>query len=149
MYHKNIGVRVTQMKRFLIASAVLFITALVWNALVYLVFLKEANLAIQDLKRNDFSDMLWLSLILTAGISCLFVWGYSRFAKNGSLREGILFGLFFALTAGLLVDLNQYILYPISASLAFKWFLGGVVEFVLYGIIVSKLYSVTSNKRQA
>jgi len=137
------------MKRFLIASSVLFITALVWNALVHLILLQEANSAIQNLKRTDFHDMLWLSLILTAGISCLFVWGYSRFAKNGSLREGMLFGLFFALTAGLLVDLNQYILYPIPAALAFKWFLGGIVEFILYGIIVSKLYSIDSNPRKA
>jgi magnesium-transporting ATPase (P-type) len=137
------------LKRFFITSAVLFITALVWNALVHLVFLHEANSAIQGLRRIDFNDMLWLSLILTAGVSCLFVWGYSRFAKNSSLREGILFGIFFALTAGLLVDLNQYILYPIPAALAFQWFLGGIIEFILYGIIASKLFSIGSNSRKA
>jgi hypothetical protein len=133
-----------RVKRFICASAILFLTALAWNTFVHLVLFKEADASIQSLRRSDVRDTLWLSLVLTAGISCLFVWGYSRFAKNGSSTEGILFGLFFALTAGLLVDLNQYILYPIPATLAFRWFLGGIVEFVLYGIIVSKFYPVTS-----
>jgi len=41
---------------------------------------------------------------------------------------------------GLLVDLNQYVLFPIPAVVAAQWFLGGLIEFSLYGIIASRLY---------
>jgi hypothetical protein len=60
----------------------------------------------------------------------------------GSLREGVVYGVFFALLTGVLVDLNQYILYPIPGWLAFLWFLGGLGEFIVYGIIARKLYPV-------
>jgi hypothetical protein len=84
----NNGVIYMQIKRFLQASSVIFLTAIVWNAFIHLVVLREADESIQHIRRSDLSAMLGLSLILTAGISCIFVFGYSRFAKNGSLGEG-------------------------------------------------------------
>jgi hypothetical protein len=74
----------------------------------------------------------------------LFVWGYSRFARVGSVREALGYGVFFALFAGVLVDLNQYVLFPIPGWLAVLWFLGGLVEFIVYGIILSRFFPVAS-----
>ena len=127
-------------KRFLLTCAVLFVVALAWNAFVHLVVLRAANASVQALRRPDLAGKAWLSLLLTAGIVTLFVWGYGRVARTGSLREGLGYGVFFALLAGLLVDLNQYVLFPIPAIVAAQWFLGGLVEFCLYGVITAWLY---------
>jgi len=127
-------------KRFVITSGVLFLVAIVWNAFLHLVVLRAANASVQHLRRPDLAEKAWLSLLLTAGIVLVFVWGYGGFARNGSWREGVGYGVFFAVIAGLLVDLNQYILFPIPAVVAAQWFLGGLVEFSLYGIIASRLY---------
>lgn len=118
---------------------VLFLVALAWNAFVHLIVLADVNASVQHLRRPDLADKAWLSLVLTAALVALFLWGYRRFARNGSLREGITYGVFFALLAGLLVDLNQYVLFPIPASVALQWFVGGCAEFVIYGIIASRL----------
>ena len=126
-------------RRFLLACAVLLLVAIAWNAFVHLVVLRAANASVQHLRRPDLAQKIWLSLLLTAGIVIVFVWGYGRFARDGSLREGLKYGLFFALLAGLLVDLNQYVLFPIPAVVAVQWFLGGLVEFSLYGLIVARL----------
>jgi len=126
-------------RRFLLACAVLLLVAIAWNAFVHLVVLRAANASVQHLRRPDLAQKIWLSLLLTAGIVIVFVWGYGRFARDGSLREGLRYGLFFALLAGLLVDLNQYVLFPIPAVVAVQWFLGGLVEFSLYGLIVARL----------
>ncbi|MCU0292471.1 MAG: hypothetical protein MUF10_10880 [Thermoanaerobaculaceae bacterium] len=125
--------------RFLLASVVLFLVALAWNAFVHLVVLRAANASVAHLRRPDLADTMWLSLLLTAGIVMLFVWGYGRFARDGSLREGLVWGLFFALLAGLLVDLNQYVLFPIPGVVALQWFAGGLLEFLLYGALVTRL----------
>ena len=53
-------------RRFVLTSVVLFVTAVLWNALVQLVVLREANRAAQALWRNDLGNRLWLSLLLTA-----------------------------------------------------------------------------------
>ncbi len=130
-------------RRFVLTCVVLFVLALAWNAFVHLLLLRETNAAVQHLRRPDLADKAWLSLLLTAGLVCLFVWGYSRCARTGRAAEGLVYGVFFALAAGLLVDLNQYVLYPIPAWVAFRWFLGGLVEFSLYGLVVSRLYPPT------
>jgi hypothetical protein len=126
--------------RFLLTCAVLLCVAIAWNALVHLVVLQEANASVQHLRRADLADKAWLSLVLTAGIVLMFVGGYGRVARSGSVREGIGYGLFFAVLAGLLVDLNQYVLFPIPGAVAIQWFAGGVIEFSLYGVIASRLY---------
>lgn len=128
-----------RIKRFLVTCGVLLVVALAWNALVHLVLLREVNASVQHLRRPDLADKAWLSLPLTLGVIVLFVWGHGRFVRDRSLREGLRYGLFVALLAGLLVDLNQYILFPIPASAAAMWFLGGLVEFSLYGMIASRL----------
>lgn len=133
--------------RFLFAWLVLFVFALVWNACVHLVVLKEANASVQHLHRPDFADKMWLSLLLTAGVVLLFLWGYGRIARTGSIWEGVCFGIYVGLLAGLLVDANQYLLYPIPASLAAKWFVGGLIEFTLYGALVTKLHPVGADRR--
>lgn len=129
-----------RIRRFLLTSGVLLVVALGWNAFYHLVVLRNANAAVRHLRRVDFADKAPLSLALTAGIIMAFVWGYGRVARSGTAREGICYGLFFAVVAGLLVDLNQYVLYPIPATLAVQWFAGGIVEFCLYGLIVARLY---------
>ena len=127
------------------ASLVLFVVAVLWNGFVHLVVLRDLNASLGAvyLQRPDLSDFLWLSLVMTLGVAVLFVWGYGRFAREGSLREGVGYGVFFALLAGLFVDLNQYVLYPLPASAPLAWFMAGFVEFVLYGVLVTRLYPVS------
>jgi hypothetical protein len=128
--------------RFIITSLTLSVIALVWNGFLHTIILPDFNEAVSLLRRPDLANFMWLSLLMILGITSLYVLGYSQFARKGTLQEGISYGLFFAILAGLLVDLNQYILYPIPASTALAWFGGGVVEFVLYGILITKLYPI-------
>lgn len=122
------------------ASTLLFVLAVVWNGVLHLVILKRANQPLQQLRRTDLSSPLALSLALTAGVCLLFVWGYSHFARTGTLREGLAYGFFLGLFSALLVDLNQYILYPLRFALVSKWFVGGVLEFTLYGAVISRFF---------
>ncbi len=125
-----------RLRRFLLACAVLFVVALAWDGALHLVLLREAEAAVRPLYRSDLADRTWLSLVAAAAVVVLFVLGYRRFARVGSVREAAGYGLFFALVAGVLVDLNQYVLLPLPGRLACLWFLGGLVEFTLYGLIV-------------
>jgi uncharacterized membrane protein YhfC len=133
-------------KRFFIASITIFIFAFIWNGIVHLIILREADSILNSIGRQESQRNLFLSLLVTAILSMLFVWSYSRTAKQGNVRDGITHGLFFGILAGVLVDLNQYVLYPIPASLAITWFAFGLVEFCIYGILVSKIYSIIDRK---
>lgn len=129
-----------RVKRYLLACLVLFVVALVWNALLHLVLLREVDGAVRHLLRPDFAAKAWLSLLGTTGLIGLFVAGYGRFARSGSIGESVCYGVLFAVLAGILVDLNQYVLYPIPVWVAAVWFLGGLVEFTVYALLVRVLY---------
>lgn len=133
-------------KRFYISVICIFCFAIIWNGIVHMVILREADSILNTIGRPEAERNLWLSLLGTIVLSVLFVLSYARFAKQGNLKEGIIHGLFFGLLAGVLVDLNQYVLYPVPGLLAFKWFIFGLCEFCIYGIIVSKLYPLYGNK---
>jgi hypothetical protein len=126
-------------RRPLAAIAVLFVFALAWNGFVHLIVLRDANASVQHLRRPDLADKSWLGLLMTLGVVTMFVWGYRKVARSASIGEGLSYGLAFAVLAGLLVDLNQYVLFPIPGAVALQWFAGGVLEFCLYGVIVSRL----------
>jgi hypothetical protein len=126
-------------KRYLLACLALFVAALAWNGLLHLVLLRRVDAVLAPLLRQDFRDKAWLTLVATAGMVAVFAWGYGRFARDGSRAEGARYGLYFALVAGLLVDLDQYALYPIPAWVAAAWFAGGVVEFQLYAALLARL----------
>jgi len=135
--------------RFALAVVILFVLSLVWNGLVHLVILRRANEAIQHLRRTDLPGGLAWSLLLTGLVSILFVWGYVRTARTGTLREGLGYGLFIGLLVALLVDVNQFVLYPLPASLVLKWFAGGVLEFTFYGAVVSRICPVRGKESPA
>jgi hypothetical protein len=129
-------------KRIIIASVAVFVFALIWNSFIHGMVLRDANTAIAAITRPAPERNMGLALLLTAGLAFLFVWSYAYTARRGNLREGIAHGLFFAILAGLLVNLNQYVLYPLPASLVLQWFIFGAVEFCGYGILASWLYPI-------
>ncbi len=126
-------------RRYVLSGFVLFLVALAWNGLVHLVLLRRAHAAIQPLLRPDFQEKAGLGLVVTAGMIALFIWGYIRFVRDASWAEGARYALYFGLVAGLLVDLNQYVLYPIPAWVAAAWFAGGLIEFQLYAFLLTRL----------
>jgi len=135
-------------KRFAISWVVLFLFALIWNAFIHLVLLAPLEASVQHLRRADFADKLWLSLFLTAALVALFIWGFHRFVDDGTLARTVGYGVFFALLAGVLVDLNQYVLYPIPAHVAAAWFVSGLFEFVVYALILRKILSRRQTPQQ-
>jgi len=128
------------LRRFFIAVLAIFIFAIVWNGLVHMVILKE--LAIEKVARPAAERNMALGLLLTFGVAVLFVYSYALFVHTPGIRRALGHGVFFAVMAGLLVDLNQFFLYPVPGSLAVAWFLFGFIEFCVYGVLVSWLYPV-------
>ncbi len=133
-------------KRCYIAAIAIFVFALMWNGMVHLVLLREADSILNSIGRQESQRNIFLSILVTVLLVILFVWSYSRFARRGDLRDGLTHGLFFGFLAGTLVDLNQYVLYPIPASLAITWFVFGLIEFCIYGVLVSILYPIKDKK---
>ena len=127
-------------KRFVLSAIIIFIVSLLWNGFVHSLILNNDEEILKSILRPDINNKMWLSIVLTALISIIFVLGYIRFTTKGTSTEGIIYGVSFGILAILLVDVNQYILYPLSFSIVLKWMIFGLLEFTFYGFLVSKLY---------
>jgi hypothetical protein len=128
-------------KYLIYTSLFIFLFALLWNGLIHFIILRSADSEIAYLHRPDLSDKMWLSLIVTLCLSILFTVSYSKWRKDGNLKETLLHSIFFAILMGIIVDLNQYVLYPLPFCLIIQWFLFGVVEFIIYGLIAKAVFS--------
>ena len=126
-------------RRFALTCVALLVAAVVWNGVVHGLLLRDADAIVASLRRPDFAARIWLSLVLTAALVTVFAAGFARFVRSGTLRDAMAYSVFFALVAGVLVDFNQYVLYPIPGWLALTWFAGGVLEFIVYGLIARRI----------
>ena len=52
------------------------------------------------------------------------------------VRYGLIIGLFFLIPSAF----GQYATYPIPFSLAVQWFVYGLIEFIIFGIIAAVIY---------
>jgi len=130
--------------RIVAATALMTLLSLTWNVLVHGFVLASFNQALVDIGRPAAERSLMLGLLLTSGLAVLFVASLAATARPdkrgriGPLR-GLRHGVFFALGAGLMVDLNQYLPYPLPARVPIAWFVFGLIEFCLAGWLVARV----------
>lgn len=125
--------------RLFIAVILSYFFSILYNGLVHLVILGTANKQVELLRRVDFSSKAWISLLATLATSFLFTSIYSLFVSEKSIKRGIFFGFCFGLFIAIIVDINQYVLYPLPFSLVARWALFGIIEFSLIGMIVGSI----------
>lgn len=135
--------------RLIGAVVMLFGVALVWNGLFHLVLIRDVNASVAHLRRPDMSALTWLSMLQTLGVCTMLVVAYLRTRQRGTRWEGVGFGAAFGLLAGLLVDINQYVLYPLPTRVVAAWFAGGMLEFCLDGLLLSWYFGPTSGPDEA
>ncbi|HQI00093.1 MAG TPA: hypothetical protein PLA18_02355 [Deltaproteobacteria bacterium] len=125
--------------RLLAAAVLSFVFSVLYNGLVHLVILGSANRQVEALRRADFSSKMWISLPATLATTFLFTAIYAFFVSEKNARTGLLYGFCFGVLIAIMVDLNQYVLYPLPFPLVAKWALFGIIEFSLMGVIVGSV----------
>jgi hypothetical protein len=125
--------------RLLIAAVISFAFSIFYNGLVHLVILGTANKQVESLRRVDFSSKAWISVLATLATSFIFTTIYSLFVSEKNTKKGLFFGFCFGLFIAIIVDLNQYVLYPLPFSLVARWALFGIIEFSVIGMIVGSI----------
>jgi hypothetical protein len=125
--------------RLLIATILSFVFSIFYNGLVHLVILSKANKQVESLRRVDCSSKAWIALLATLVTSFIFTAIYTLFVSKKSAKKGLYFGFCFGLFIAIMVDINQYVLYPLPFSLVARWALFGIIELSLIGMIVGSI----------
>ena len=131
-------------KRFLLSFLVIFIVSQAYEAVVHGGILGPTYESLKHLWRADMNSLLWLmwvsGIVTTFLLTYIFVKGY----EGKGWMEGVRFGLLFGLFTSIPMSLGTYFMIAIPFSLAAIWFVFGMLEMVILGILLALIYKPRS-----
>jgi hypothetical protein len=125
------------MKRTLLAVLAVFVA---WSALDFVihgVILASAYAATPQLWRPMPEMKTGLMYATVLVLAAAFVFIYARLISNKSVKTGLQYGVLYGLGAGVSMGYGSYSVMPLPYTIAFWWFLGSLIEFVVAGWITA------------
>lgn len=127
-------------KRYGIASLVVFAVSQGLDFFIHNILLMGSYVAQAHLWRTDMMQKAWLMWVTGLIVSFLFVYIFAKGYENKGLMEGVRFGLIIGLFTFIPMALGSYAVWPIPFTLAAKWFIAGMVEYPLLGLVAAAIY---------
>lgn len=139
------------LKRLLLAIVVAFVFIFATDFLIHAVWLKGDYAATKELWRPEaemnarFPWMLMAQLLVAIVFVTLWALGFATRGGAGlACGYGLLVGLIVQATTVI-----TYVVSPLPADIALKWFATGIVQSVLLGLVVWLVYKPSSKKSHA
>ncbi|QOR76975.1 MAG: hypothetical protein IMW88_05470 [Thermoflavifilum sp.] len=132
--------------RFLAAYVAVYIFNSLSGYLIHDRLLHQQYMELMPILHTEhIQHKIWAFILTAVTGSFFFTLVYSAWKKSGSISEGLVYGLIIGLWMGLSMSLNAYAstgLIPLS--LAMKWFLYSLLQYVLAGMLVAWVYHIHS-----
>ncbi|TDJ35416.1 MAG: hypothetical protein E2O56_01055 [Gammaproteobacteria bacterium] len=129
-------------KSFAITVVVLYVLQQVLGYLMHQVWLTPVyeELAAVFRPRAEMDQMLWIFFATSAVWVLVFTYIFVRGREGKGIMEGVRYGALMGLFYNLTIAYDSYVIYPITSSLALKWFLGGIAISIILGVVASLVY---------
>ena len=132
-------------KKLLVGFIAVFIGAMLTNFVIHQLLLGSAYRAPEmvNLMRPvaESESNLWIHFVSAAFMSYFFTLIFSKGYTGKGIGEGVRYGLYVGLMVSIPMAYDTYAEMPIPYSLALQWFIYGVIQNVLLGILVAMVYS--------
>lgn len=135
-------------KRFWIAVVVVFILIEVTSYIIHVAILGPTYES-EDIKgifrtMEDMQAKMWImwvtDIIWAFFFTFIFVKGY----ENKGIMEGLKYGVYMGIFVSLVFSYQSYVVYPIPYSLAFQWFIFGLIQCLILGVTAALIYKPKS-----
>ncbi|MBA7678966.1 hypothetical protein ES703_87246 [subsurface metagenome] len=127
-------------KRFILASIVVFVVYEITNWIVHSLILSGVYQRLQSLWRPDMMDKMWIMYVTAFIFSFLFVYIFTKGYEGKGVAEGFRYGLYIGLLMNIVGMFNQYAVYPVPLNLTIQWFIYGMIQFIIIGIVTALIY---------
>jgi hypothetical protein len=129
-------------KKWVIASLVIFVVDQILSYLFHGVFMSGVYEATAHLWRpmEEMNRMMWMMWISGLVWSFLFVYIFAKGYEGKGIMEGVRFGLIVGVFFSLPMSLGTYASMPITGGIAAAWFIYGVIDITILGILAAVLY---------
>ncbi|OFX15144.1 MAG: hypothetical protein A2Z18_07275 [Armatimonadetes bacterium RBG_16_58_9] len=127
-------------KRYVLASLAVFVVFEILDYVIHSVILMKTYEALASVWRPDMMQKMWILYITVLVVSFLFVYIFSKGYEAKGIAEGVRYGLVIGLFMQVPAAFSQYAVYPIPLTLAVEWFVAGMIEFIICGIVAAAIY---------
>jgi hypothetical protein len=128
--------------RFWVPVIVVFILFAVLDFLLHGMLLSGAYKATASVWRpmEEMNSLMWLMYFGTLIHAFFFVFIFTKGYEGKGIGEGIRYGMYMGLFFGIAMSIGTYASMPVTGTIAWAWLLGTLVESVLAGAVVARLY---------
>jgi hypothetical protein len=128
-------------KRYLIATLVLFVFIFLYEWFVHGYLLLGAYQATSDIWREaaEMTTNLPLALAFQLVFAAWIAFVFTQIYRDGGIERGLQFGLYFGVFAGIL-SASWYIYLPVTAQLGVSWLVSSIIEGLIGGLILGAIY---------
>ena len=127
-------------KKFWTGFVAVFVTLAVVEAIVNMVLLSSAYQATANLWRPVAEMKIWLFYIVYAFIAFFLTLIFCKGYEGKGITEGVRFGFYVGMLMAVPMAYGTYASMPIPYSLALQWFLYGLIEYIIAGIVLALVY---------
>ncbi|MFQ6613130.1 MAG: DUF6768 family protein [Fidelibacterota bacterium] len=127
-------------KRFVGASLAVFVTNQVTDLIIHGGILSSTYDSLKNIWRAEMESTMWIMYVTSFVFAFLFIYIFSKGYEGKGISEGIKYGIIIGLLMNVVGMFNQYAVYPIPFILTIQWFIYGMIQYTIYGILAALIY---------
>ncbi len=127
-------------KKVLLGFVAVFITLEILDFLIHGILLASTYTSLQSLWRPDMNDKMWIIHIVTLVGSFFFAFIFSKGYENKGIGEGLRYGFYIGVWMSIGFAYGTYSMIAIPYSLALQWFIYGIIEYVIAGVVLALVF---------
>ncbi len=117
-----------------------FVTLEILEAVVNSVILNSAYQSTKQVWRPDMMSKIWIFHLLVLIGSFFFAFIFSKGFENKGIVEGVRYGIYIGIWLSVGKAYGTYAMIAIPYSLALQWFIYGVLEYVIAGVVLAFVF---------
>jgi hypothetical protein len=128
------------MKKVLIGFVVVFVAMIILSFIVDGLILRSTYESVQNVWRPDMQSKMWIYYVLMVVGAFFFSFIFSKGYEGKGILEGVRYGLYIGIWLSINMAYGSYAMIAIPYSLALQWFIYGVIEYVIYGMLLAFVF---------
>ena len=133
-------------KKFWTGFVAVFVAMEIMMFLVHGVILKSAYEATQAVWRPDMMSLMWIYHVLAIIGAFFFTFIFSKGYEGNGAMEGARYGLYIGIWMSVGMAYGTYAMIAIPYWLTLQWFIYGVIEYVIGGIVLALVFRLKAKE---
>ena len=135
-------------KKVLIGFIAVYVTMAVTNMIIHMGLLSSTYHLpeVMRVMRPESDGTMWIYFVTGLFTSFFFTLIFSKGYEGKGIAEGLRYGLYVGLLMATPIAYDSYASYPLPYSLALQWFIYGVIQYLILGVVVAMVFGGKSKE---